>query len=235
MKTSIKIAIALLISLIPTGVIAQEEGNTNDPEKQEIMNKLDSTKVSFDFKDQSLESIIDYLRDFSGLNIVIDQKAIEKLGENNKITMKLNDITLKVALKLILSNKDLTATYKDRVLMIVPKEDAEKKVTLKIYDIKDLLVKLHDFPGPHVTIEPPPSAVPGRSGGGIVITPADDNELLTPDNIVEIIKQNTADGKWDSNSNASIELSSEGLLTVRQTQKAHNEIAVILAKLRQYK
>src|SRR5262245_33086491 len=117
MKTTMLTAVILAGLAAPA--LAQAEGGLElDPKHRETLNKLNSMRVTVDFKDNTLDEALGFLRDFSGLNIVIDAEVSQKLApEQMKVTLRVKDLLLKSTLKLMLSARDLTATYKEGVIL----------------------------------------------------------------------------------------------------------------------
>jgi hypothetical protein len=228
-----KAALALILSL--SALSAQDDSGPIDQKKNEILSKLNNQRITLDFKDVSLDEAINFIRDFTSINIVVDAEVHTKYSEDQlRITMKIKDLVLKSALKLMLSQRDLTATYKEGVLLIVPRDKVNKVVTLVVYDVRDLLFKLQDFPGPKVEL------VSGSGGGGgtpltgATFTLEEPKSVISEDFITEMVRANTGEGSWDDNENASISLAN-GLLIVTQSKKVHQEVGRLLNMLRQFK
>jgi type II secretory pathway component GspD/PulD (secretin) len=225
---------AALLSLAALPAFAQEGGESTDPRKQEVVNKLNTMRVTVDFNNQTLEETMNFLRDFTGLNIVVDAEVYKNQSEDQlKITLKVKDLLLKSVMKLMLSSRDLTAMYKDGVVLIIPKGKIDKSVTLQLYDVRDLLVKIQDFSGPKVELVSP------QKGGGGPLTGAtfsleEPRSTITEEFITDMVKQNTGDKSWDENPNASITLTN-GVLVVSQSKRVHEEIKRFVNLLRQFK
>jgi type II secretory pathway component GspD/PulD (secretin) len=231
MKTMLTAA-ALLLAAAPA--LAQEGGEEADPRKNEVVRKLSTMKVTMDFVDRPLEEVLSFLRDFSGLNIVVDAEVSQNMGDDAlKVTMRVKELTLKSVLKLMLSSKNLTATYKEGVVLIVPKGKVDKAVVLQIYDVRDLLVKIQDFAGPRVELVSP-SAGGGGPLTGASFTLEEPKSTITEEFITEMIRSNTGDRTWDENPNASITLAN-GMLIVSQSRRVHEEIKRLVNLLRQFK
>ena len=231
MKTMLTAAILGLLAL---PVMAQEGGNDADPRKQEVVNKLNTMRVTVDFANVTLEEACSYLRDFSGLNIIVDAEVYKNQSEDQlKVTLKVKDLLLKSVLKLMLNSRELTAMYKEGVVLVVPKGKIDKAVTLQLYDVRDLLVKIQDFAGPKVELVSP------SKGGGGPLTGAtfsleEPRSVITEEFITEMVKQNTGDKSWDENPNASINLTN-GVMVVSQSKRVHEEIKRFINLLRQFK
>ena len=159
MKTLVVIFLFLGSSF---GLSAQEV----DEKRQEVLRKLSSQRVSLDFENTFLEEIVDYLRASTGLNIIIHQEVLQRHGEDElRFTIRLKNLRLKSALKLLLGMRDLTATYRDGVLVIVSQDSVHRGVVTRVYDVRDLLFRIRDFPGPSVelaSLEPRGGLLPER-------------------------------------------------------------------------
>jgi len=231
MKTMLTAAILGLLAL---PAMAQEGGSESDPRKQEVVNKLNTMRITVDFANVTLEEAVGYLRDFSGLNIIVDAEVYKNQSEDQlKVTLKVKDLLLKSVLKLMLNSRELTAMYKEGVVLVVPKGKIDKAVTLQLYDVRDLLVKIQDFAGPKVEL-----VSPSKGGGGpltgATFTLEEPRSTLTEEFITEMIKQNTGDKSWDENPNASINLTN-GVMVVSQSKRVHEEIKRFINLLRQFK
>ncbi len=86
--------------------------------KAEMQRVLENTRIDLDFTDASLEDIIGFLREFSRINIEIDQKVREDGTAEKKITFQLRDMPLKSTLKLLLDQYELTYELVNHVLLI---------------------------------------------------------------------------------------------------------------------
>src|SRR6185503_7232011 len=91
-----------------------------DNVKGEYENKLNNIKVTLDFTNAPLDSVVDYLREISGLNIFVDSKVREK---NLVISIKVTDITLRSIFGLMLKPHDCDIMFKDGVLQVMTKAD----------------------------------------------------------------------------------------------------------------
>ena len=224
---------AALLALMTIPAFAQEGGSETDPRKAEVLNRINTMRVTVDFANTPLEEAVGFLRDFTGLNIVVDAEVYKNQSEDQlKISLKVKDLYLKSVLKLLLSPRELTAMYKDGVLLIVPKGKIDKAVTLQLYDVRDLLVKIQDFPGPKVELVSP------QKGGSPLVSATftfdEPVSIITEEFITEMVKQNTGDKSWEENPNASMTLTN-GVLVVSQSKRVHEEIKRFINLLRQFK
>ncbi len=208
----------------------------DDPDdvKQAILNKLETTKISLDFKDTNLSEVIDFLHEVTGINFVLSKEVLEKSrGGELKVDIKLEDLPLRTALKLLLNLNDLTLVYKKGVLMVETKEERGLEHEMKMYDVKDLLMKIRDFPGPSLEL----SSTEGDSSGpttGIVEPDEGAHPFDDPESLVNIIRNATGgDSTWGKDG-VSIAISN-GLLVVVQSGDIQREIQDLIVALRQFK
>jgi hypothetical protein len=225
---------AMRTVMTAAAVLAMALVSQADDSRAEAMRRLDTMKVSVDFEDVKLPEAIDYLRDVTGLNLVMLPRAMDK-DVDTKIRLKVKDLSVKSILKLLISSRGLTATYRDGAVVILPKEDLNDATTLKMFDVRSMLVKLQDHPGPKVEL-----VQPGKNGvhGGPIIGGSFLDEPQPPpvdeDFMVMLIKENTGNGSWDSNPKAAISLNN-GMLVVSQTPSVLREVEKFLGLLGQYR
>lgn len=202
-------------------------------EKAEILRRLETFRISMDFKDASLEDVIDFLREITRLNFLIDKRVYEQVSEADlRVTFKVDNLPLKSALKLILQMRNLSLLYREGVLVIVPKAVADEDVVMRIYDVRDLLFRIRDFPGPNLELVPPQDG--GNQLGAAFEQEEEGGAVEDPNFILNMVKTHTCVGSWDTNPKVSISISN-GLLIVTQTRAGHKEIVNLLNKLRAFK
>jgi hypothetical protein len=68
-----------------------------------ISRKLDTMKIDLAFENTKLDDILAFIRDFSGLNIVVDAGIANALDPQTTMTFKVKDMVLKNVLKLLLA------------------------------------------------------------------------------------------------------------------------------------
>jgi len=102
------------------------------------------TPVNLNFENTPLKQVIDDLRELHALNIYIDTPALQSQGTSldSPITIRLDQVSLKAALNMILREVRLTYVIKDEVLQITTKENARGKLVPVTYQIADLVVPM---------------------------------------------------------------------------------------------
>jgi type II secretory pathway component GspD/PulD (secretin) len=132
----------------------------SEKEKQ-IMRRL-TAPVSLSFEGAPLKSVINELRDVNGINIVIDDPALQEQGISldSPISIKLDQVSLKSALNLILHKVHLTHVVKDEALQITTEDHARGKLTTVTYQVADLVIPVENFGD--VRTPPPPLYAPSN-------------------------------------------------------------------------
>jgi type II secretory pathway component GspD/PulD (secretin) len=188
---------------------------------------LASRKVTLNFPDTPFAEVVGFLQDITGLNITV---ASSVDTEETTVSLRLRDVLLQDALKIILEQTELAMTFKDQTLMITQPDEARGEYVLEIYDVQDLLSRIPDFPGDKIRVAGDSS---GGGGAGGAFTFEDEEEeegnVLEPDQLEEIVTSSVGEDNWDEP--ASIEIH-RGQIIINQTRELHREIRRILTNLR---
>jgi hypothetical protein len=102
------------------------EEHRADPRETKIRAALDDT-TDLDFAYVALSDVVDYLKQRHDIEIQLDAKALVDAGVSTDIpiTLSIKDISLRSALKLLLSEAELTYVVHNGVLMITSRTEAE--------------------------------------------------------------------------------------------------------------
>ena len=224
--------IAVLV-LAAIGNTAAAQQDPTDPVRQ-IRDKLTALKITVDFNNAKLDDVIAYFQEFSGLNFHLDADVRTKEVEGaGGVTLKVKEISMKSALKLVLNPRDLGCVYRDGVILITTKAKLGTQTVTRVYDVRDLVFQLRDFAGPRVELTVPGGAGAALAGASFSLEEEPKGEL-TADFLQDLIKSNTGERSWDDSSVASIS-QINGLLVISQTKSVHEEIRRLLDLLRQFK
>ena len=120
--------------------------------EREIERKL-IMPLSLDFKNTPLRQVVEDLRTWTGINIVVDKRALEEenLSLDQTVDMKLDGVSLKSALVNVLQQVKLTYVIKDEVLKITTEAQAKHdkdQLVLKTYQVADLVIPIEDHNAP---------------------------------------------------------------------------------------
>ncbi|MHB1421877.1 MAG: type II secretion system protein GspD [Gemmataceae bacterium] len=115
-------------------------------EERNIERKL-TVPVSLSHVNTPLRQIIEDLHGDYGINIFVDEPALAEKGIQLEapVSIKLDNIALKSALKLLLNLAHLTYVVTDDVLKITTPEQARGKLELKVYPVADLVIAVENF------------------------------------------------------------------------------------------
>lgn len=194
-----------------------------DPAAAETEAKLSNLKITLDFKDAPLETVVDYLREIADINLFIDRKVADK---QIRVSLKVNEISLRSVFSLALKPHDCGTYFKDGVLMIMTKEDiADRTVKMQIFDCRDILHPIQDFPGVEIQL---------AVDGGTQFAPTVDDGGAGEVPIAELVRAHTGGKSWDENPKFSVNLQN-GLLVVKQTPEVLRQISRLLDMLRRNK
>ncbi len=118
---------------------------SDKPAEQAIIKALDD-KTSIDFQGTPLSDAMEFLADRHHIPVQFDLAALKEAGldpSTMQVTMPpLKDVSLKSALKLILSQFNLSYVIKDEILQITTKDKADTTLTTKVYYVGDLVVPI---------------------------------------------------------------------------------------------
>ncbi|MBI4563676.1 MAG: hypothetical protein HY716_03155 [Planctomycetes bacterium] len=202
-----------------------------DPDILAINRNLDTIKPIMNFENARLEDILAYLRDFTGLNIHIDQALGDKYDPTKTVTFKVKDLPLRNSLILLLRQFDLDFTVtQERIVLITSPDRAGGTPMLELHDIRDILVKITDFPGPRVELLSPSAA--GMLSGASFTLDEPKESAVSEEQIVELIQENIAPGTWEGE--YTLEQTPNQQLLVNHTPKVQRELRQFLTRLRSY-
>jgi type II secretory pathway component GspD/PulD (secretin)/tetratricopeptide (TPR) repeat protein len=122
----------------------------NDAEKRIEMQL--NKPINLDFKGATLSQVVEDLRVMTrGMNIVIDTPALqeENIPLNSPVTLKLDGVSLKSALNVLLHQVHLTHVIKDDVLQITTERHARGKLISKTYSVADLVIPIDNYSLPN--------------------------------------------------------------------------------------
>ena len=137
--------------------------------------------ITLNFKEMALGDAISFIQNYTGLNVMLDPKALsdEGLSRDQKVTIQANSIKLKSALKFMLRPLNLTYKPEDDVLLITSQQAYRDKTVMWHYPVADLVVS-------------PNKTLAGNSNHNSLTTPigvADPNVMATS-NGGPVVKEN---------------------------------------------
>lgn len=244
-------ALGASVCVFFAGAVSAAEQETSarplpSAEQAKILAALDQP-TEFEFRERPLGEVIDFIKQKHDLQILLDNKALEdaQVGAGEPVTLTLKNIRLRSALRLMLAQLDLAHVVGDGFLLITSANEAENKLSFKVYPVQDLVTLDSAFrPAPVASDGEDDS--PSRSdmlprplfpgGGGLGLGSGlgaldDSGDFMA---LTETIMSTIAPTSWD-------EVGGPGSITrnpqsqsiaVTQTDDVHEEIVALLAALR---
>jgi type II secretory pathway component GspD/PulD (secretin) len=116
-------------------------------EKEREIERRLNLPINLEFKDTPLKQAMDDLRVLTGMNIVIDQPALDNAGvsTDRPLSMRLEGVSMKSALTLLLHNVNLTYVIKDEVLQITTESAARGRLIQKTFPVADLIIPVDNY------------------------------------------------------------------------------------------
>ena len=134
---AVSLALAFAAVPAPASGSVKQMLNTNLPEVR--------------FNGVALTDAIDFLRDISGANLVVNWKALEEAGitKDTQLNIRLRGVSLKKALTMVLAEAGggdkLTYDVDEGVIQVTTRELADEKMITRVYPVQDLLMEIPDF------------------------------------------------------------------------------------------
>src|SRR5262249_585845 len=106
-----------------------------------------SKPINLEFKETPLKQVIEDLRAYTELNIVTDQPALDEDGisADRPVNIKIDNISTKSALNLLLHQVHLTYVIKDEVLQITTEKHARGRLVQKTFPVADLVIPVDNY------------------------------------------------------------------------------------------
>ncbi|MEO6809983.1 MAG: type II secretory pathway, component PulD, partial [Isosphaeraceae bacterium] len=183
-----------------------------DPKELAILAKLDEP-ITLNIVKQPLSEAVDFLRNYSGLNVVLDPAALaeEGLTEASPVTLVVTDMKTKYALKLLLAPLHLTYRVDNEALLLTNQSASRSTLIVESYGVADLVVPVRPPTGPDGNPSPfPVSNVTGQ-------TQTNPNAPLGPDGNP---LPNSTNGQWSVNNGSHNNVTPEMFAPLVQLIKA---------------
>lgn len=200
---------------------------SDEPDARAAWAKLDATVLSVNFQDTPLTACVQFVRQVSGINIVIDRRVAEERAlDETRVTLEVNDVSLRTVLAFMCEFADLAARWRHSVLLLTSPEHARGTPVAKLYDVRDLTFQTKDFPGPEIRLSASDS---GASGPLMLTTDEGEDQTPTRDQVIDLIQQ-MLPGAWDL---PGVSIGTfGGAILVRQFPEVHRQIEVLIALIR---
>ncbi len=153
---------------------------TANPQEERIEAALDD-ETEFAFVDMPLHEAIEFIADRHKLTILIDEFALNDIGlpTDEPVNLVLSGVSLRSALKILLSQWGLDTLIDDEVLKVTSSEKADAHREMRVYDVS----RLAHIP-PETLVQIIETSIPGATwvtidGIGGTVTPFDGGLVVT--------------------------------------------------------
>ena len=126
------------------------------PADRPTMRKLQRRYPKFEAKETPFADFIKYFREMAGVNVHVKWGMLEMLGieKNTRVSVSLRDVTAEKVLNVVLDDvgglNPVSFTVDEGVLLISTREDLARRTVVRVYDIRDVLVRIPNFAGPRL-------------------------------------------------------------------------------------
>jgi RNA polymerase sigma factor (sigma-70 family) len=123
------------------GVPAPKSKASAPPAREIAIRAALESPVSVDFEDAPVTQVIKDLAALTGLNLVADRPALERDGLSlaTRLTVKLDRVSLKTCLKMILRQAGMTYVVEDEVILVTSPERARGRLMVRSLRVDDLV------------------------------------------------------------------------------------------------
>jgi type II secretory pathway component GspD/PulD (secretin) len=137
------------------GLLKQKIGTSLKTEKEREIERRLLTPANISAHNQALGQVFDDLSNYYGVNIVPDRRVLEEAGISldRPVDIRVDNITLKSGLKLLLDQVGLTYVIEDEVLKVTTKENAHGKLEMRAFPVAELVIPVADA-GPSPIVLP---------------------------------------------------------------------------------
>ncbi len=223
-------------------------------EDRRVLAELNSRKIPASFAANTLEDVLNFIGTVTNLNMDVDWQALGDIGiqRDAEVTLNLRPVDVKVVLDRVLEKVSpdrfsrASWAVEDGVLVISSQENLRRKTFIKIYDVRDLIFQVPDFPNvPELdldtVLQQSSQRGGGGGGGGIFQDPEDvsvdqilQDEQDSLDQLVEIVQTNVDFDGWETNGGDTGFIQElNGNLIITNTAANHRAIVGLLSQLRE--
>ena len=202
-------------------------------DKSAILARLADSRVparfGVDGDGAPLEEVAAYLQNVSGVNFIISPKVVDELDvDETSVLLDLPDRSVLSLLNIITEvRENLRWKIEDGVVKFVTVEELVGGQILRMYEVRDIIRPITDFPGREININP---------SGGVPEVDEDIEEreglVLAEDSLDTLIRDNVAAESWDADPANSLTFSN-GTMVVNQTPAVQDLIQKLLNDLRE--
>jgi type II secretory pathway component GspD/PulD (secretin) len=138
-----------------------------------VRQRLSQTRVPIDFNNNSLEQVVAFMEQVTGLDIYVDYKALNNVGIDRtaEVSLRLQDVPMDTALSRVLEQLGEGTdrpqwAIQDGMLTVSSDQALRARTVLLVYDIRDLLFQVPNFDNaPELDLESALNQAQNQGGG----------------------------------------------------------------------
>jgi len=259
----------LLVALVCSAIVISSSAASGDepapipapakeffPQPTEREGQLDAAldqHLSIAFQETPLADVAAWFASKLEAPVILDHRSLNDAGisSGTPVTRKVDEISARATIKLVLDDMDLATLPLDGVLMITTQDSAEAKLVTRVYPVADLTpLTPHPVPAERKVGNRP------SSGGGMFQvqdgeknSPSTESQPPKPqeesaniemrmiadyDALIEVITTTVKPQTWDEVGGAGSvsPMSSAKSIVISQTREVHDEVLELLRALR---
>jgi hypothetical protein len=212
-------------------------------DKEKSILKSLSSPISVNFKNSKLEDVLEYLRTYTGQNIIVDTDALKDVeaSYDTPITLKGNNLSVRTVLRKVLADVGLTYIIQNELIRATSAQKAKDTMVVRAYYIGDIIANWGLInglgSGPPLPVNPVPQVQPGwvgfgALGGAVQVAPAiapaapQAQSILNMQNvkaIIEMVENSVDSTSWRTNGgNGTISFHAASMsLLIKQSAEVH--------------
>jgi hypothetical protein len=119
----------------------RKRSQMNVTERERKLLEALAKPITIDLKDSTLEAVLGYLSDKTGVNLIVPNVILEErsITYQTPVSVSLKDVTLRTVLKKVLSDVGLTYVINKEVIQITTEERAKQMFSTRTYYVGDLI------------------------------------------------------------------------------------------------
>jgi tetratricopeptide (TPR) repeat protein len=208
------------------------------PEERALREQLKTTRIpGLTVQDQeSLSAVIDIIRTFTGLPLVVDPAAQNAASDAGAVfTFNFTSpLTVKDALDIICASagEEVRWTVRHDVVLITTKAKARGKPVIYNHDVQDLVIDLPDFLAPRIDRLRLLDEMEDDDGGGPFGGIGEKHKIIPIADLMSLIQENVAPGSWEEEGVSMAE--GPGYVLVIHTPEVQEQVRNFLNDLRRF-
>ncbi len=134
-------------------------GQTTESEADSaVRRRLNTVLPKLELPGVEFKDVVQFLREFGNVSIHVRWAALEMVGvtRKSKVNVHLTNVTLNKAIRVILDDvgggNPLGFVLDEGVITISTMDDLSRRTVTRVYDIRDLVVRMPNFKGPNINL-----------------------------------------------------------------------------------